>query len=171
MDPENPVVKLCSEGMRAEYEGRNDDAQSLFNQAWETAKDDYDACVAAHFLARHQDTPQDLLHWNREALIRANAVRDEKVQSFYPTLYLNLGYSYEVLGNSAEASKYYDLAAKRADDLPAGHYGDVVRNGIAEGQKRIRSIEGGNTRRERSIDSEQFPPVPIREDRPFHDPQ
>lgn len=64
--------------MRAESESRNDDARALFTQAWQAAKDDYDACVAAHFLARHQESPQDTLHWNQEALIRANAVGRRK---------------------------------------------------------------------------------------------
>lgn len=161
MDPENPVVKLCSQGMRAEYEGRNEDALTLFKQAWEPAKDNYDACVAAHFLARQQESPQDTLHWNQEALIRASAAGDEKVQSFYPSLYLNLGYSYELLGNSAEACKYYHLAAERVDDLPAGRYGDVVRNGIVEGRKRIRWIEGENLLRGGSIDLEPLPPSAV----------
>jgi len=141
MDANNPVVKFCQEGMRAEGEGRHDDARALFTQAWEAAKDDYDACVAAHFLARHQDSPQDTLHWNQEALARALAVGDERVQRFYPSLYLNMGYSYELLGNQEEARKYYDLAAEGANDLPEGQYGDAVRQGIAEGRKRVDSEE------------------------------
>ncbi len=54
---------------------------------------------------------QDTLHWNQEALARADAVGDSRVRSFYPSLYLNMGHSYEVLGNRAEASRYYALAA------------------------------------------------------------
>jgi len=58
MDPNNPVVKLCMEGMAAEARGKFDDARHLFEQAWSICQDDYDACMAAHFLARHQDSPQ-----------------------------------------------------------------------------------------------------------------
>ena len=112
MDLNNPVVKLCVEGTRAEFEGRTDDARNFFTQAWEASKDDFDACVAAHYVARYQTSPQDTLHWNQEALARADAVGDDRVQSFYPSLYLNMGHSYEVLGNQAEAKRYYDLAAE-----------------------------------------------------------
>ncbi|HEX6385527.1 MAG TPA: hypothetical protein VF177_12725 [Anaerolineae bacterium] len=140
MNANNPVVKLCLEGMRAEGEGRHDEARALFTQAWEAAKDDYDACVAAHFLARHQDSPQDTLRWNQEALARALAVGDERVQSLYPSLYLNMGYSYELLGNMAEARKYYDLAAEGVGDLPEGRYGDAVRKGIAEAHERVKRL-------------------------------
>ncbi len=111
MDHNNPVIKLCAEGTRAEFEGRPEDALILFMRAWEASKDDYDACVAAHYVARHQKSPQDTLHWNREALARADAVGDDRVQSFYPSLYVNLGRAYEVLGQDAEARRYYQLAA------------------------------------------------------------
>jgi tetratricopeptide (TPR) repeat protein len=139
MDPDNPIVKLCLEGMRAEGQGRYDDARALFTQAWEASTDDFDACVAAHYLARRQESPEDTLYWNQEALNRADAVGDERVRAFYPSLYLNMGYSYEKLGNRAEASRYYELAAGRIVDLPEGAYADLVRGGIAEGLKRIAS--------------------------------
>ena len=141
MDPENPVVKLCAEGMQAEAQHRNDDARRLFTQAWEAAQDDYDACVAAHYLARQQDTPQDTLKWNQESLARADAVGDERVCDFYPSLYLNLGFSHEVLGNRAEARRYYELAAEKTAVLPEDSYGDLVRNGVAEALKRTQTEE------------------------------
>lgn len=111
VDTDNPVVRLCTEGTRAEFEGRIDDARTIFRRAWETAKDDYDACIAAHYVARHQVNPKDALHWNQEALARVDAVGDDRVQSFYPSLYVNLGRSHEMLGNQAEARRYYKLAA------------------------------------------------------------
>ncbi len=111
MDLDNPVIKLCAEGTRAQFEGRIEAARTLYVQAWEAARDDYEACVAAHYVARHQERHQDTLHWNREALARAEAVGDERVKSFYPSLYLNMGQSYEALGDRAEASRYYGLAA------------------------------------------------------------
>jgi hypothetical protein len=64
MDLSNPVLKLCQEGMQAEAEGRLLDARALFEQAWAARTDDYDACVAAHYLARRQDDPAEVLRWN-----------------------------------------------------------------------------------------------------------
>jgi hypothetical protein len=112
MDLNSRVVQLCLEGTRAEFEGRIDDARALYWQAWQEAKDDYEACVAAHYVARHQERPEDALCWNQEALMRADAVGDGRAQSFYPSLYLNLGQSHENLGNQSEASRYYALAAE-----------------------------------------------------------
>src|SRR5574338_605520 len=101
MDPNNPIVQLCIEGTRAEYAGRKADACALYAQAWETAADDYEACIAAHYVARCQETPEAALRWNQTALRHAdsafNGVRDERVSEFYPSLYLSLGGTYEQL--------------------------------------------------------------------------
>lgn len=105
------MIKLCVEGTQAEFEGRIEAARALYRQAWAAARDDYEMCVAAHYVARHQENPQDRLRWNREALLRAEAVGDERVHSFYPSLYVNMGSAYEALGNVAEAKRYYELAA------------------------------------------------------------
>lgn len=137
MDPNNPVVKLCVEGMQAEGAGRHDEARALFTRAWDTRTDDWEACMAAHYLARHQPTPEETLRWNQEALDRANAVTDDRVHGFYPSLYLNLGHSHEQLGNLAEARRFYDLAAASSAALPEDRYGGVVRQGIERGKSRI----------------------------------
>ena len=137
MDPDNPIVKLCAQGMQAEFDGQPDVARALFAQAWEAAQDDFEASIAAHFLARHQDTAEDTLRWNQESLTRADAVADERVEGFYPSLYLNLGHSYEVLGDLKEASKYYDLAAAKTTVLADDRYGGIVQQGIAAGKARI----------------------------------
>ena len=137
MDPNNPVVKLCIEGMQAEGAGDHELSHSLFVQAWNVAGDDYEACVAAHYLARHQPNPEETLRWNQESLRLAEAVGDDRVQYFFPSLLLNLGHSLEVLGNIVEARRYYDLAAARVDTLPSDQYGNMVRNGIARGRQRV----------------------------------
>jgi hypothetical protein len=111
MDLNNCVINLCIAGSRAEFEGRIADAQALYQQAWDVAQDDYEACIAAHYVARHQATPAETLRWNQMALDRANAVADARVQGFYGSLYLNLGHSYELVGDQGAAQHYYALAA------------------------------------------------------------
>lgn len=112
MDTSNPVIQLCMDGSRAEFEHRLDDARVLYQQAWDAHTDDYEACIAAHYVARFQDSAEESLRWNRIALEYANAVNDERVKDFYPSLYLNLGRSYDLAGNQSEAQRYYELAAE-----------------------------------------------------------
>lgn len=119
MDLENAVIKRCLQGTEAEYQGRLADAKALYWQAWEMAGDDYEACIAAHYVARHQATARETFRWNREALDRADAVTaasaatggDNRVTAFYPSLYLNIGRAHELLGEMPEAERYYELAA------------------------------------------------------------
>ena len=130
MDPENPVVKLCVAGMKAEGDGDLTGARALFQKAWAQAQDHFEQCIAAHYLARHQPTPEDTLQWNETALKHADKVGDERVQGFYPSLYLNLGHCHEVLGHETEAQRFYGLAAAHAPTLPDDRYGKIVRQGI-----------------------------------------
>ena len=110
-DLANPVIKLCLAGTQAQFEGRAEAASALFWQAWQAVTDDYEACVAAHYVAGCQATPEATLQWHQEALDRANQADPERVKSFYPSLYVNLGRAHEVLGHEAEARRYYALAA------------------------------------------------------------
>jgi len=112
MDLNNPVIILCVEGTQAEFQGQIDRARACYQKAWETAQDDYEACIAAHYMARHQDRPEERLHWNQVALEKAEAVDNERVREFYPSLYLNMGRSHELMGSRTEANRFYELAAE-----------------------------------------------------------
>jgi len=112
IDTGNPVIKLCIRGTQAEFQGRTDEARESYRQAWDMSTNDYEACIAAHYMARLQESDEETLRWNQEALDRAESVQDESVREFYPSLYLNLGRSHELMGNQEEAEKYFDLAAK-----------------------------------------------------------
>lgn len=144
MDPNNPVVTLCAEGMQAELAGRRDDARALFLQAWDARQDAFEACVAAHYVARHQDTAEETLRWNAEALARAEEVGDERVRAFYPSLHLNLGHSYEALGDLGRARALYERGAECVGDVPEGGYGDVVRRGLREALHRTAAGEAAD---------------------------
>jgi hypothetical protein len=137
MNPENAIVKLCAAGMKAELGGNPEDAKKLFMQAWGSAADDYELCIAAHYVARHQESPSEMLRWNQLALNHASAVRDESVNGFYASLYLNLGYSFEVLGETGKAKIQYEEAAKRLKHLSDMRYAAIVKDGITRGLERI----------------------------------
>jgi hypothetical protein len=133
------AVALCIEGIEAEMAGRLEDAWTLYRRAWSSRTDAYDACVAAHYLARATETPEETLSWNLEALTRATAVGDDRIRGFLPSLHLNLGHSYEMIGDISDARAQYELAAARLDDVGAGAYGDVVRQGVAAALVRVSS--------------------------------
>jgi tetratricopeptide (TPR) repeat protein len=137
MDPNNPVVRLCAKGMECEAKGRLEEAAQLFLSAWNQSTDDFERCIAAHYVARHQQNPADSLTWNQRSLDLANAVADDRVREFYPSLYLNMGKAHEDTGNREAAKRFYEMAASALDRLPDGPYGKIVRDAVDKAQQRL----------------------------------
>jgi tetratricopeptide (TPR) repeat protein len=128
IDSDNPVVALCAAGIA--IEGDAPAARRLFEQAWEVRRDDYDASIAAHFLARHQATVEDRLAWNVRAARHAEVVADDRARELKPSLYLNLADAYLATGDRTEARAAIVRAAASLDDLPLSGYRDFVKRGI-----------------------------------------
>ena len=128
IDPTNPVVALCAEGIARE--GTPAEARRLFEQAWAIRRDDYDAAIAAHFIARHQLTPADVLHWNALAVRHAEAVPNGRAAELMASLYLNLGDAHANLGDVAAGAEAVRRAADHLAALPPGGYREFVAMGI-----------------------------------------
>lgn len=137
MDPGNPIVRLCVKGMECEFAGDFEGAAQSFRTAWDQSTDDFERCIASHYMARHQKTPSDGLAWNQRSLDYAVAVDNDGIRDFYPSLYLNLGKSHEDLGNREQAKHFYELAANVLDSLAEGRYGGVVREAVSRALQRI----------------------------------
>ncbi len=139
MDPENPIVKRCAQGMDYESKGDFETASRLFLSAWEGSTDDFERCIAAHYVARHQKSPEEALVWNQRSLDHARAVNDEKVSGFFPSLYLNMGKAYEDLAKRDESRQYYAMALEVLSSLPDNEYGRSVRGAVKRALERISS--------------------------------
>ena len=137
MDPNNAVVKLCVEGMEEEGRGNIQRAASLFAQAWDGSRSDFESCIAAHYVARHQPTADLTLRWNQEAIDRARQVSDGSADEFFASLYLNLGKSHEDLGDWDRARQLYQCAAEKLAIVSEGAYRDIVQDGIDRGFQRV----------------------------------
>ena len=137
MDPNNPVVRLCVQGMECEGQGLFEDASRLFQNAWSQSTTDFERCIAAHYVARHQKEPLDKLIWNQVSLDHAKAAGDGRVREFYPSLYLNMGQVHEDLGNRKDAKRFYEMSASVLDSLPDGRYGSIVRDAVQRALRRV----------------------------------
>jgi tetratricopeptide (TPR) repeat protein len=109
-NPNNPLVKLCVQGMAMEEMGKAEEAKTLFLQAWNDAANDFEKYLAAYFVARHQRNVSDRLKWMEVALEFALKVDDDGVKSALPSLYSNIARCYEELGDSDKASKNFELS-------------------------------------------------------------
>ena len=137
-DPENPIIKLCGQGMMLEGEGKPVEASSLFMQAWEQATNDFERFTAAHYIARHQNDVAGKLYWDETALRHALNVKDEGMKGSYPSLYLNIAKCHEDLGDRVRAKQNYESALSYADFLPNDGYGNMIRGGISNGLERVK---------------------------------
>lgn len=70
----------------------------------------YGGSIAAHFIARHQATPEQTLHWNALAVQHAEAIPDGRANELLASLYLNLGEAHLAVGNPVEAASAAALA-------------------------------------------------------------
>lgn len=118
-------------------EGTPAEARRLFEQAWAARRDDYDAAVAAHFLARHQPTTAETLHWNTLAVQHAEEVADGRAAELLASLYLNLGDSQANVGDVVAAAASARRAAAHLAALPPGGYREFVAFGIRRLEARI----------------------------------
>jgi len=139
-DPENPVNKLCAQGMMLEGEARPAEAAELFGQAWEKASNPIEKFTAAHYVARHQKSVADKLRWDEAALQYALQADDPEIQHVYPSLYLNIAKCHEDLKAYDQAKENYRLALHYAESLPDDGYCNMIRSGINSGLARLRTV-------------------------------
>nr|AEI30172.1 rifampin ADP-ribosyl transferase [uncultured bacterium] len=113
-NPSNPVIQLCLQGMDLEEKGKPEDANKLFLQAWNEAKNDFEKFIAAHYVARHQKDVSTKLEWLRLALALGQKINSDQVNSAFPSLYTSIAKCYEESNDGDNAKKNQDLAASFA---------------------------------------------------------
>jgi tetratricopeptide (TPR) repeat protein len=136
-NPDNPVVRLCAQGMDMESNQRPDDAKALFLQAWDTASNDFEKFIAAHYIARHQQATIDKLNWDEIALSFALRIKNREVYTSFASLYLNIAKCHEDLGDYKSAARNYETALSYTIELPDDGYGRMIKTGIKKGLERI----------------------------------
>jgi tetratricopeptide (TPR) repeat protein len=138
-DPENPINKLCGQGMLLEGEGKPDEAAALFHQAWNEATNATEKFTAAHYIARRQESVEGKLKWDETALSLALSIEGEEIKAVYPSLYLNIAKCHEDLKDFDKALENYQLALSFTSTLPNDGYGNMIRAGINNGIARVQS--------------------------------
>ncbi len=83
--------------------------------------------MAAHYVPRLIDDPREKLRWNEDALRFADAVADDRVASFYASLYAMVGQCRLAVGDALGASIALEAAGKHLSDVPPGPYRDGLK--------------------------------------------
>jgi hypothetical protein len=135
IDPTNPVVAAIGRGMHAEITGDRQAAHAAYSEAWERAADDFERCIAAHYVPRVVDDPADKLRWNELALRHATAVGDDRVLGFFASLHACVGQVRLGVGDATGARDAFRLADASLADVPDGPYREGLVAMIGDGMK------------------------------------
>lgn len=137
-DPQNMVVQLCAKGIETEATDI-DAAKELYQEAWVLAATNEERFIVAHYLARNQPLDEQL-KWNQLSLDYALEIDTAEIRATYPSLYLNLGKSYEEVGDMYMALENYQLAADNIKYLADDDYGKMIRSGIVTALERVKDL-------------------------------
>ena len=110
-DPNNQIIQLCLRGMAMEDAGKPEEALDFFQQAWNSAANDFERFLASFFIARRQVNPRERLQWLQKSLKLATNLHDEAVKTAFPALYSSIAKCYTELDELDESQKYTELAA------------------------------------------------------------
>ncbi|MFI5152686.1 MAG: rRNA adenine methyltransferase [Chitinophagales bacterium] len=112
--------------MESDAEMRPDEARKLFLKAWNEVKDYFEEITAAHNLARHRESVEDKLIWDKMAVDFALGIKEEGMRASYPPLYLSIAKCYEDLNDPNQARMNYQIAYSHMENLPINGYGQMI---------------------------------------------
>jgi tetratricopeptide (TPR) repeat protein len=111
--------------------GQRDDARLAYRALLDELRDDPgQAAAVLHMYAIVVDALHEKLAVNEESLRQAELAGDAFPSPLKATLYANIGYSHQALGDSAAALRWYQQAKAAAADLDDDDYGNMMRAGI-----------------------------------------
>lgn len=116
--PNNPIIKLCLQGVDLEGNSKPEEVGRIFLQAWKEATNDLEKFLAAYFVTRHQESVSGKLKWLETSLQLALKINDGYVKGVLPSLYSDIAACYEASGDPDNAKKNYELADTFQDKLP-----------------------------------------------------
>jgi hypothetical protein len=131
---ESAVSEVVGRAQALIVQGDQEGARALYQVEWDAAAsagDQYRACVVAHFMAHAQSQPEAQLSWHLRALDAADAVGNERVAPFYPSLYANIAEVALRLGDLPRARRYSERASATEHTLGDDGYGRMIRALIA----------------------------------------
>ena len=115
-NPNNNIVRLCIQGMNLEENGKADEANNLYLQAWNEAANDSEKFIAAYYVARNKSAVSEKLQWLETTLQRALELNNASVKAAFASLYLSIAKCYDELNDPDNARKNYELANSVVDE-------------------------------------------------------
>jgi hypothetical protein len=144
----DPTMQAIMDTIADNAAGR-EGKRTRFAEIWADFGDDADPihrCILAHYMADVQDEPAEALLWDQRALDAARGMDEDEfaatlpglvLESFFPSLHLNLAQDYDRLSRPEDARRHLALARESFDDLPEDGYGQMIRGGVARLEEKL----------------------------------
>ena len=143
MADDTNLWERIEEGNRLLVYGQDEEAQAVYLDVWRAASgtgDHYTACAVAHMLGTIKSMPpEEKLRWHLASLEQADRVLDGRADSWYASIYLNLGHIHKQLGQPTAAQAYFQQAKTHTWALDDQSYAEALRAAIDEA---LRELEG-----------------------------
>jgi hypothetical protein len=138
----DPLMERITAAIEQLHAGKKEEAREAFSELWHIMSGDPDpfhVCILAHYMADAQDDVGSELVWDLRALEAADRVTDGRVKehhasltidSFYPSLHLNVGDAFLRSGNVEQARLHVRAAETAVQNLPDTPLAEMTRKGI-----------------------------------------
>jgi hypothetical protein len=137
----DPTMQAIMDAI-ADHTSAPADRRARFTAIWRDlgdAAEPLHRCILAHYMADVQDDPESALRWDLRALAAVRDVDGDAfavllpglaLESFLPSLHLNLAEDYDRLARPDEARRHLVLARESLAGLAEDGYGQMIRNGV-----------------------------------------
>lgn len=153
MDASAPGMDEILRAVGMVHAGDREPARAELLRLWHQWRDrdaPLQRCTIAHFAADIEEDAAAELEWDLRALEAATGFRDDEdhaaldpaLESFLPSLHLNVGDAWRRLGDRDRALRHAGHGLQRAGLLGEDGYGGTVRAGLE--RLRARSAGGAN---------------------------
>ena len=113
------------------------EAKKKYELLWSLSYDDYDRYFLARILAAYQNSFEDQLDWWLTALEYWVKLDREAFEGVLPSLYFEIGETYENLMDFKNAKAHYLLGSSFLKYLPGGDMAKWVIEALADGIERM----------------------------------
>lgn len=127
------VLSLCARGVQLERVGLVSEAADQYQQAWKAAESPDERCVAAHHVARVQESADSRRTWDQTALEWLDMCDPTLIEEFAPVVQAAAATSARIAGDSAAAQQWYRQAAASARTLVDSADRAALRASVADG--------------------------------------
>jgi hypothetical protein len=147
--PDDPIMLRITEAISLLHRGDRAEARAQFEAIWGEIKNQptpLHVCTLSHYMADLQEDSRMELLWDLRALraARRTTTADTRahhpslaIESFFPSLHLNVAYGYFALGRHCKARQHVEAGLSALRVIPENPYLLTIHHGLERLARRV----------------------------------